>query len=389
MFKTLKDIDVSGKKVIVRVGMDVPVDEDGDITDDTRIIDGLPTIKYLLKKKAKLILLTKIGRPKGKRVERLSVKKTAAKLSKLVGVNVKAFDECVGDKVEAVVNNMKDGEIVFLENVLFYKEEKEKDTKFAKKLASYGEIYVNDAFSSSHRDTSSMTLLPKLLPSCAGILLEKEIDALNNLLENPKKPFIAVLGGAKVSDKIKLIENLLKRVDKILIGGAMAFTFLKAQGISVGESLVENDFIENAKKLLKSGKIVLQVDVVIADKMDAKAKNKTVSIDNIENGWLGLDIGPETVKLFSSELKKANTIVWNGPMGVFEMDNFAKGTIEIAKSIEKSKATTLIGGGDTISAARKAKVEGKFTHTSTGGGAMLEFLEGKKLPAIEALEKSS
>ncbi|MBI2664782.1 phosphoglycerate kinase [Candidatus Woesearchaeota archaeon] len=389
MFKTLKDADLDGKRVIVRVGMDVPVDDSGNITDDTRILEGLPTIKRLLRKKAKIILLTKIGRPKGKRVEKLSVKKTAARLSELIGVPVKAFDECVGSKVRAAVKSLKEGEIIFLENVLFHKEEEAKDTAFAKDLAGYAEIYVNDAFSSSHRDTVSITMLPKLLPSYAGFLLEKEMRIQTELLESPKRPFIAVLGGAKVSDKIRMIENLLKVVDKILIGGAMAFTFLRAEGYSVGDNKFEKDFVSQAKEFMKSGKIVLQSDAVAADKFDEGANTKIISADKFEKGWLGLDIGPKTVETFKKELNEASSIVWNGPMGVFEMDKFANGTNEIARFIAKSKATTLIGGGDTIAAAKKAGVEGKFSHTSSGGGAMLMVLEGKKLPGIAALENLS
>ena len=387
MLRTLKDVDVSGKRVLVRVGMDVPIDEKGNVMDDTRIVDALPTIRYLLKRKAKLILLTKIGRPNG-RVKRLSVKRTAAILSKLIEKDVKDFDDCVGEEIETAVDKMKGGTILFLENVLFHKEEKAKDVKFARKLASYGEIYVNDAFSSSHRDTVSMTLLPRLLPSCAGLLLEEEFKVLTNIMESPKRPFIAVLGGAKVSDKIKLIRNLLKRIDKILIGGAMAFTFLKAMGYEIGNSKIEEDFVNEAKKLMKSNKIVLPVDAVIADKFDSHATAKIVPIEGIETGWIGLDIGPKSVNMFKKELNSAKTVIWNGPMGVFEFKRFSTGTIEIAKFIAKSKATTIIGGGDTIAAAKKAHVSGEFFHTSTGGGAMLEFLEGKTLPAIAALERT-
>jgi len=388
MLRTLKDVDVAGKRVLVRVGMDVPIDEKGNVMDDTRIVDALPTIKYLLKKKAKLILLTKIGRPNG-RVKRLSVKRIAAMLSKLIEKDVKDFDDCVGEEIDAAVDKMEEGTILFLENVLFHKEEKAKDAKFARKLANYGEIYVNDAFSSSHRDTASMTLLPRLLPSCAGLLLEKEFEALTNIMESPKRPFIAVLGGAKVSDKIKLIRNLLKRIDKILIGGAMAFTFLKAMGYEIGNSKVEEDFVNEAKKLMESNKIVLPVDAVIADKFDRSATAKIVPIEGIETGWIGLDIGPKSVNMFKKELDGAKTIVWNGPMGVFEFESFASGTMEIAKYIAKSPASTIIGGGDTLAAAKKAGVYGRFTHTSTGGGAMLEFLEGKTLPALAPLERTS
>ena len=383
--KTLKDAEVSGKRVLVRTGMDIPVDKFGKITDDSRIIAAVPTIRYLAENNAKVILLTHMGRPDGQVIEALRVKNTAVRLSKLIGKKVGYVDDCIGKKVEEKISKMKKGDVIFLENLRFYNEETSRGELFAKKLASLGDLYVNDAFSNSHRDSASMTTLPRIMPSFAGLLLEKEVNALNRLADSPQRPYIAVLGGGKVSDKIKLIESLLKKVDKLLIGGAMAFTFLKAGGVQIGNSRVENDFVDTAKSLLKSGKIVLQADSVVAKKLDDSSECKTV-IGNIDCGWLGLDIGPKTVEIFSQELKKAKTIVWNGPMGVFEIDRFSKGTGGVAKAIASSNAYTVIGGGDTLSAAKKAGVEGKFSHSSTGGGAMLEFLEGKKLPAIEALK---
>lgn len=380
MFKTLSKADLKGKTVLVRADFNV-------IGDEGKIRATLPTIEYLLKNNCRVILLSHLGRPKGKVIEELRLGAVAKTLSKLLKKDVKKLNESVGAKVKKAVDGMKDRDIILLENVQFHPGERENDEHYAKALASLADIFVLDAFGQSHRNYASLTKIQKFLPSYAGLLLEKEVETLNKLMKNPQKPFIAVLGGAKVSDKIQLIENLLKKVDKLLIGGAMTFTFLKAKGYEIGDSKVESDFVGQAKKLLKSSKILLAVDVVIADKFDAKAAKKTVSVDKIEKGWMGLDIGPNTVKMYKKELAKAKTIVWNGPLGVFEFPRFSSGTVEIAKFIAKSHALTVIGGGDTIAAAKTADVTGKFSHTSTGGGAMLEFLEGKKLPAIEALER--
>ena len=381
MFKTLKDADLTGKRVLVRADFNV-------LDDDGKIKATLPTIKYLLEHKCRIILLSHLGRPKGKVTEELRLDGVGKSLSQLLGVKVRKLNETVGPNADKAVKEMKEGEIILLENVQFHPGECENDEKYAKQLASLADVFILDAFGQAHRDYASLTQIQKFLPSYAGLLMEKEVNTLSMLLKNTEHPFIAVLGGAKVSDKAKLIENLLTKVDKLLIGGAMAFTFLKAKGCETGQSKVENDFTETAGKLLKSGKILLPVDVAVADKFDANAARKVAPADSIPKEWMGLDIGTETIIIFKKELLKAKTVVWNGPMGVFEFDRFAQGTTEIAKAISQLKATTVIGGGDTLAAVKKAGAEGKFTHTSTGGGAMLEFLEGKKLPAIEALGKN-
>ncbi len=381
MFKTLKDFAVKGKRVLVRADFNVE-------GDDNKIRATLPTLQHLLKNDCKIILMSHLGRPNGKVVEELRLDGVADSLSRLLGKDVKKLDESTGRKVKKAVDEMKGGNVLLLENIQFNPGECNKDENFAKELASLADVFVLDAFGQAHRDYASLTMIQRFIPSCAGLLLEKEIAALSRLIKSPEHPFVAVLGGAKVSDKIKLIENLLKKADKILVGGAMAFTFLKVRGLSVGKSKVEDGCVGEAERILESGKMVLPVDVVIADRFDASADCRMVGSESIPSGWLGLDIGPKSVKLFEKELKGAKTVVWNGPMGVFEFDKFSGGTVGLARFLSKSKATTIIGGGDTLAAASKAGVEGKFTHTSTGGGAMLEFLEGKKLPAIEALEKS-
>ncbi len=388
MFKTLKDVDVEGKRVIVRVDFNVPLDEKGDVTESDKIAASVPTIRYLTGKDCKVILTSHLGRPGGRVVESLRMDGVAKSLSKLLGLRVRKLDDCTGNDVEAEVKKMKSSEVVLLENLRFYEGEEKNDRNFAKALASLAEFYVNDAFAASHRAHASVVGIAEFLPSCAGLLLEKEVKELGGLLEKPRRPFVAVLGGAKVSDKIRLIENLLKKADKILVGGAMAFTFLKARGLSTGNSKVENGSVKEAARLLESGKIVLPVDVVVADRFDASADSKIAGSESIPSGWFGLDIGPESMKMFERELGKAKTVVWNGPLGVFEFDKFAEGTLQLARFISKSGATTIIGGGDTIAAVKKLGLYGKFSYASTGGGATLEFLEGKKLPAIEALEKS-
>ncbi len=388
MLKTIKDVDIDGKKVIVRVDFNVPVDEKGKVKEDGRIRAVIPTIKYLLKRNCKVILMSHLGRPDGKVVESLRMGGVAKRLAQLLGKNVKKLDDCVGSEVAAAVRNMKDGDVVLLENLRFHKEEEENGRKFAKALASLADIYVNDAFSVSHRAHASVVGITEFLPGCAGLLMEREVKGLRGLLEKPQRPFVAVLGGAKVSDKIKLIENLLKKADKILVGGAMAFTFLKAKGFSVGNSKVEYGYVGEAARLLESGKIVLPVDVVAADKFDASAKAKVVAADSVPDGLIGLDIGPETLRVFKKELTSAKTIMWNGPAGVFEFDRFSGGTRELAMIISKSKATSVVGGGDTLAAVRKFGLSDAFSYASTGGGAMLEFLEGKKLPGLKALENA-
>ncbi len=381
-FFTLNNLDVKGKRVLVRVGMDMPVDSDGNITNDKRILEGLPTLKYLIGHGAKqVIVLNHMGRPKNKSDKNLSNDKLAIKISQLLGMKVAMLNDCINVK-------LPDDKLILLENLRFHPEETENNEKFAKKLARLGDIFVNDAFSVTHRDQASVTGIPKFLQSCAGLLLEKEIKIMGKAMEAPERPFIGILGGAKVSDKIKVIENLLTKVDKLLLGGAMIFTFYKAQGKNIGNSKLDESGVETAKKLLQNKKIVLPVDVVIADKFDANANSKTVSVDSIPDNWLGLDIGPESVKKFKDILKTAKTVVWNGPLGVFEFDKFANGTKEIAEYLTTLNATTIVGGGDSAAAVEKFGYADKLTHVSTGGGASLEFFEGKKLPGIEALEES-
>lgn len=387
MIKTLKQARLKEKKILVRFDYNVPL-ANGKVADDERLKASLPTIKYLLKNNCRIIIISHLGRPKGKFVKSLRLNPVAKRLSELLKQNVKKLDKTIGIEVQKAVEKLQPREIILLENVQFLKGERENSKQYGKDLASLADIFVMDAFGQAHRNYASLTQVQKFIPSYAGFIVNSEIKILSKVLNNPKKPFVAVLGGVKVSDKIKLIENLLKKVDKLLIGGAMAFTFLKAQGQNTGNSLVEDTFLNTAKRLLKSGKIVLPVDAILADKFTANARKQITSIENIEKPWLGLDIGPKTLKVFEKELSKAKTIIWNGPMGVFEFPRFSLGTIELAKFIAKSNATTIIGGGDTIAAAKKSKVSKKFTHSSTGGGAMLEFLEGKKLPAIVALEQN-
>jgi phosphoglycerate kinase len=398
---TIKDLDLKGKRVLMRVDFNVPLDDKLNITDDTRIRATLPTIKYALDKGAKLVLMSHLGRPDGKVIAKYSLAPCAARLSQLLGKPVKMAKDCIGPEVKAMADGMKPGECILLENLRFHAEEEANDANFAKELASLGDVFVNDAFGTAHRAHASTEGVTKYLKSAAGFLLEKEIEYLEDKVMNPAKPFVTILGGAKVSDKIGVIENLLDKADSILIGGGMAYTFYAAQGRSIGASKVEKDKIDIAKSLLDKAKqkkvnIVLPVDNVIADKFDANANTKIVG-DQIPDGWMGLDIGPKTVEAFKNVLKSAKTIVWNGPLGVFEMDKFAKGTEEVARYIASlsggsccsccggSKVISIIGGGDTAAAIAKFKLEDKMTHISTGGGASLEYLEGKVLPGIKAL----
>jgi phosphoglycerate kinase len=390
---TLNEISLSDKRVLMRVDFNVPLDKSQNVEDDTRIRESLPSIKKILGDGGKLILCSHLGRPKGKTPE-LSLKPVATKLSQLLGKEVKFISDCIGDEVTNAAMSLNNGECLLLENLRYYKEEEKNDTEFAKKLASLGEAFVNDAFGTAHRAHASTEGVTHFLSPCvAGFLIEKELKYLGEATANPKRPFVAILGGAKISGKIDVLENLMSKVDCILVGGAMIFTFYKAQGLNVGKSLVEDDKLELAKSILakakeKNVKLLLPTDVIIADKMDENANAKTVSISKIENDWLGLDIGDETIKTFSKEILSAKTIVWNGPMGVFEMEKFAKGTMEIAKALAsatKNGAVTIIGGGDSASAIAKAGLEKEVTHVSTGGGASLEFLEGKILPGIAAL----
>ena len=388
--KTIKDVDLKGKRALIRVDFNVPLDENLNITDDIRIRAALPTIRYALDKGAKVILMSHLGRPDGKADEKLRMAPVAKRLRELLNKPVTAMKDCIGDDVKKAVSSMKAGDVILLENLRFHAEEEKNDPNFAKELAALGDVFINDAFGTAHRAHASTEGVTHYLPSVAGFLLEKEIEYLGNAVDNPKRPFIAILGGAKVKDKIKVIDNLLNKVDALLIGGGMAYTFLKVQGKTIGSSKLDKDGLDTAKAALeKAAKkkipILLPVDHVIADKFDASANTKVVGVD-IPDGWMGLDIGPKTIKLFEDKLQRARTIVWNGPLGVFEMDKFAKGTEDVARFIAGLKGvTSVIGGGDTAAAMAKFKVEDKVTHISTGGGASLEYLEGRGLPGIDAL----
>jgi len=388
-FASLKDLPIrEGKRVLVRAPFDVPL-KDGAVADDTRIRETLPTIQYLLKKKAIVLLLSHLGRPGGVK-EALRMEPVARRLETLLKKPVLAPEDCIGADVEDQVNEMRSGEVAVLENVRFHPEEEQNDDAFARSVAELADFYVNDAFSTAHRSHASIVGVPQHIPGAAGLLMEKEIMMLDRALA-PKKPFVVVLGGGKVSDKIGVIENLARKADKVLIGGAMMFTFLKAKGLAVGKSRLEQDKVLLAKRLLAihKGKIVLPEDTVVAAQADARAARKIVACDRIPAGMMGLDIGLKTVKRFVAELKKAKTIVWNGPLGMTELPQFAKGTRAVANAIAKLKATTIVGGGDSAAAVNQWKLAGKFSHVSTGGGASLEFLEGKKLPGIAALEASA
>ena len=388
--KTVKDIDLKGKKVFVRCDFNVPMDENGNITDNTRIVAALPTIKYLLEQNCKLILASHLGRPKGEYKPEYSLAPVAKELSKLLGKEVIMANDVVGEDATSKASNLKEGEILLLENVRFHKEETENDTEFSKKLASMAEVFVNDAFGTAHRAHSSTTGIASYLPAVSGFLIEKELKFLGNAVNNPERPFVAILGGAKVSDKIGVIDSLLEKVDTLMIGGGMAYTFFKAQGYEVGNSICEMDKLDLAKSAMekakqKGVKLMLPVDTKIGKEFKADTESKTVEYTEIPADWEGFDIGAETIKMFSDELRNAKTVIWNGPLGLFEFDQFAIGTNEIAKVLSEIDATTIIGGGDSAAAVKKAGLEDKMTHISTGGGASLEFLEGKKLPGIDAL----
>jgi phosphoglycerate kinase len=391
--KTINDISVSGKRVLMRVDFNVPLNDARHIDDDTRIRESLPTIKKILGDGGSLVLMSHLGRPKGK-TPTFSLEPVAKRLAELLGKPVQFSPDCIGAEVESRVAALKAGDVLLLENVRFYKEEEANDTAFAKKLAAFGEVYVNDAFGTAHRAHASTEGVTKFIPiAVAGLLIEKELRYLGEATANPKRPFTAILGGSKISGKIDVLEHLISKVDTILVGGAMIFTFFKAQGIKVGKSLVEEDKLEVAKTILekaktKNVKLLLPRDVVIADKFDASANAKTVDIHSIEDGWMGLDIGAQTAAMYKDEVLKSKTVIWNGPMGVFEIDKFANGTIEVAKALADATshgAVTIIGGGDSAAAIVKVGLEKAVTHVSTGGGASLEFLEGKTLPGIAAL----
>jgi len=385
-YATLKDFNFSNREVLVRVDFNVPLNKEGKISDDKKIRSALPTIKYLIKNKAMVILMSHLGRPNGKIDNKLRMDVVAERLEKLLKQKIFKLDDCIGAPIENFIDTLFPGEVVLLENLRFYDEEKKNGNFFAQAIASPCQIYVNDAFGTCHRSHASVDAVTKYLPGCAGFLVEAEIEKMEPVLRKPKKPFIAIMGGVKVSDKIEVIKNLLKKVDKLLIGGAMMFTFLKAKGINVDKSLVEEDKLKIAKELLKNKKIILPIDCVVGNKFKKGTIAKEVDIHDIEG--FGLDIGSKTIKLYNYILKSAKTIIWNGPMGKFEWQGFAQGTDEIARAMAKSKAVTIIGGGDSAEAVADLKLEKKMTHVSTGGGASLEFFGGKKLPALVALEKN-
>lgn len=388
--KTLKDINVAGKKVFVRVDYNVPMDKSGNITNDTRIRATLPTLQYLLDKNAAVILASHLGRPKGAVVPEYSLAPVAKRLAELIGREVKFAPDCVGAAVAGMAKSLQPGEILLLENLRYHKQEEKNDPEFSRQLSELADIVVNDAFGVSHRAHASVEGITKYLPAVSGFLMEKEIEFLGGALSNPARPFAAIIGGAKVSDKIGVIENLLGKVDTLIIGGGMANTFLAAQGFNTGKSLVETDKIELARSLINRAQkcgvnLMLPSDVVIADKFAADAEYKAVGVDEIAEDWMALDIGPKTAEKYAQALSSMKTIVWNGPMGVFEMDAFAKGTETVAKAVAQSGATSIVGGGDSIAALEKVGLSDKISHISTGGGASLEFLEGKVLPGIAAL----
>jgi len=391
---SIDKLELTGKRVLVRVDFNVPLDENQNITDDRRITSSLPTIKKIISSGGKAILMSHLGRPKGKPNPKYILKPAAKRLSELLGKEVKLAPDCVGDEVKIIVNGMAGGDVILLENLRFHEEEEKNNPEFAKKLAELGDIYVNDAFGSAHRAHASTEGVTKYIQkNAAGYLMQKELDYLGTAVSNPDRPYCAILGGAKISGKIDVINNLLGKVDTLIIGGGMAFTFFKADGKEIGKSLLEEEKVGLAKELLgkiKNSKVkfLLPVDVVVADEFKNESPAQTVSIDKIPSNKMGLDIGSETIKLFKDELLKSKTIVWNGPMGVFEMDNFAKGTFAIAEALAeatKKGATTIVGGGDSAAAISKVGLDEKVSHVSTGGGASLEFLEGKELPGVAAL----
>ena len=389
--KTVKDIDLKGKKVFVRCDFNVPMDENQNITDNTRIKAALPTIKYLLEQNCKIILASHLGRPKGEVKPEFSLKPVAKELSKLLGKEVIMANDVIGEDAMSKASNLKEGEIMLLENVRFHREETDNDPEFAKKLASMAEIFVNDAFGTAHRAHASTTGIADYIPGVAGFLIEKELKFLGNAINNPERPFVAILGGAKVSDKIGVIDSLLDKVDTLMIGGGMAYTFFKAQGYNVGNSLWEVEktglalqAMEKAKA--KGVKLLLPIDTKVGKEFKPDTESKTVAWTEIPDDWEGFDIGEKTIEMFKKELQNAKTVIWNGPLGLFEFEQFAIGTNEIAKTLAELDATTIIGGGDSAAAVTKAGLAHKMTHISTGGGASLEFLEGKKLPGIECLQ---
>ncbi len=390
--KSIRDIDVSDKNVLVRVDYNLPMDENQKITDDNRIKATLPLLEYLIGKGAAMILMSHMGRPDGEKIQKLSLAPAATRLSELLNQKVSFIDDCLGQKVEEKVKQLKKGDILLLENLRFYKQEKSNDPDFAKKLAGLCDIYVNDAFAVSHRDQASITGITQYAPvSVAGFLLEKELKSFYDSVENPKRPLVAIIGGAKVSGKLEALENMLKFVDKLIIGGAMANTFLKSQAIDTKGSLIENDLVDTAAEIVKKAKakgveLLLPIDLIAADKLANDALIKEVDLDNIPDNWMALDIGPRTGELYAKAIADAGTIVWNGPMGVFEMDKFIGGTQKIANAVAESNAFSIIGGGDTGLAVKKCNIADNVSYISTGGGAFLHLMEGKQLPGAKVLE---
>lgn len=387
----IKEVNVSGKRVLVRVDFNVPLDENRRITDDTRIRAAMPTINYLIQEKAKVILASHFGRPKGQVNAKYSLAPVAARLSEIIGQKVPLASDCVGDAVQAEVNKLQDGQVLLLENVRFHPEEEKNDPEFARQLASLADVFVNDAFGTAHRAHASTEGVSHYIPAVAGFLMQKEVEAMGQALESPERPFVAIIGGAKVSDKIGVIENLLAKVDALIIGGGMANTFLKAQGYKVGKSLVEEDKVELAGQLLAKSKekgvdLALPVDLIVAKAMEAGATSRTVTVSEISDDEMALDIGSASAGKFADLISKAQTVVWNGPMGVFEIPAFAQGTERVAQAVANCNGTTIVGGGDSVAAVEKMGLADRLTHISTGGGASLEFLEGKTLPGVAALQ---
>lgn len=388
--KTIKDIELEGKKVLVRCDFNVPMNEEQNITDNTRIVAAMPTIKYLMEKNCAIILCSHLGRPKGEFKSEFSLAPVAKELSKLLGTEVIMAKDVIGEDANEKAANLQPGQIMLLENVRFHREETDNDPEFAKKLANMAEIYVSDAFGAVHRAHASTAGVAQYLPAVSGLLIEKELKFLGNAVTNPERPFVAILGGAKVSDKIGVIDSLLEKVDTLIIGGGMAYTFFKAQGYEVGNSLCELDKLDLAKELMekakaKGVKLMLPVDTKVGKEFKPDTESKTVAWTEIPADWEGFDIGEKSIEMFTEEIKKAKTVVWNGPLGLSEFEQFAIGTNTIAKVLSEMDATTIIGGGDSAAAVKKAGLADKMTHISTGGGASLEFLEGKKLPGIECL----